>query len=243
MDCCSVEGRRQVRAQERRQVAADEDVEDRVGPEPDVVDRAVGSDDTRVDTVRVEPRDDRRQVGHRVVRDSGAGLSGAELREHPGDRRERRGAVDVGPVRRHRRVEDQTGNVGRVLLRIAQRDLRPVGRAVEDQLVVAERLPDRLDVGDRVIALVQTARRAELRPAGADERRLEDVRIRELGTAERTRRSGPTLVEDDQIACREGRAHLLREVCGERDRRLPGSAGEPDDRLCRSPCDRNFAFD
>jgi hypothetical protein len=163
--------------------------------------------------------------------DAVAGAFRAELREHRPDRLQRGDLKRFGAAGRLDRVEHQRRNVLGVARRILLGDLRAIGDAVEHELFIARRRSDRLDVGDRFGGRIQPPRRPELEraafkqlphradPSGA-------ARAVERGTAERPRFAGAALVEDEQVAPRERRAQCLGEKAGERQRRLPRSAGE-----------------
>jgi hypothetical protein len=113
---------------------------------------------------------------------------------------------------------------------VVQRDLRAVGDAVQDELVVAALGPQRLEVVDARGGRELAAAHAELRGAAAC-----DVGERQARqpAGQRRRRAGAALVEDEQVARRERGRDDGREVGGQRDRRLAGAARERDDRTVR----------
>ena len=117
-----------------------------------------------------------------------------------------------------------------VLRGVLERHLGPVGGAVEHELFVSGRLAQRLDVLDRFL-------RREGAPRGSDVERalfeelpeaLAADRFFERGAAERVRGAGAALVEQQQVArAQRGRDRLGDEFV-ERQRCLPGTAGERD---------------
>ena len=155
---------------------------------------------------------------------------GAQLAQDARHRGERRAVQRFGPVRRDDRVEHQRFDVARVVLRVLLGDLRAVAGAVQDELFVAAGLADRLDVGDRVGGRVEARARPELAGALRDRRPRRAVveRLFEAVAGQRVRQADPALVEDDQVARGGDRPEQFGELFGERQRRLPRSAGERD---------------
>ena len=85
----------------------------------------------------------------------------AELVEHARNRLE--GVeVEAALVERDDRVEHEAVEARRVQDAVSERELGPVGAPVERDLVEAERLPDRVDVGGRRAGRVERRRRPEL---------------------------------------------------------------------------------
>ena len=108
----------------------------------------------------------------------------AQLSQHARDRRERRQVERFRSVRGHDRVEHERRDAVGVGLRVALGHLRAVGGAVQHELFVAARLPDRLDVGDGVGGRVVAAGRADLGGAFGEllSRRARPRRVRSDGT-------------------------------------------------------------
>src|SRR3954470_15730899 len=115
-----------------------------------------------------------------------------------------------------------------VARRVGRGYLRAVRRAVEDELGVAALAPDRLDVLDGLGRPVEAARRADL--VRARSRRLADRALRdhERAAAQPPGLAGAALVEHDEVARGERRRDVRGEALDERDRRLPGAAGQAD---------------
>ena len=186
---------------------------------------------------------ERGEVAARVARDAAAARRAAELAQDRADRLERRAPEDVGALGQHDRVEDERLDVGRVARRVGLGDLRAVRRAVEDELGVAALAPDRLDVLDGLGRAVEAAGGADL--VRARPRRLADRsrRDHERAAAQLARLAGAALVEHDEVARGERRGDVRREALDERDRRLPGAAGQADDRRVRRVRRRDAALD
>ena len=115
-----------------------------------------------------------------------------------------------------------------VLLRVLLRHLGAVGGAPQHELFVAQRLAQRLDVGDGVEARVEGAFGADLFGARFDQlpAAVVGAGLFEAVAGERVRVAGAALVEHDQIARVEDRPEQFGERFGERDRRLPRPAGK-----------------
>src|SRR6185437_4371576 len=100
----------------------------------------------------------------------------------------------------HNGVEEEALDVTRVRKRIRQRKLRAIRDAVESDLVVAERLPDGVEVLGVVGGRVEVALRSER--CAARRRRLlfavRRVRALQGGAVEQTRVAGAAVVVGDE---------------------------------------------
>ena len=176
-----------------------------------------------------------------------AGAQRAELAQDARDRRERRAVERIGSVRRHDRVEHERFDVARIVLRVLLGDLRPVGGAVQDELFVAARDADRLDVGDAV------GRRVEGCASGRAGRRIRRSRRSERSCRRSPVRSGGRTSGCERPMPRWSKTirsrvaaigpSRLGELFGERERGLAGAAGERDDRALRFADRRAVAAD
>jgi hypothetical protein len=219
-------------AQQRREVPGEQQREQVAGGDRRAAAGAVGLDDARAQRPAAHPAHDLAQVGHRVSGHVRARVRGAYLAQHARDRLEGLALERFGPVGRYDRVEDQRFDVLGIVLRVLLGHLRAVARAVQDELFVAPRLADRLDVCDRVGGRVEDAVGPQLRAARVDQRAEAAVQVGPFeGVAgQRLGQADAALVEDDQVARGGDRAEQFGELFGERQRRLSGPAGERDDR-------------
>ena len=219
-------------AQERSEVAREEESEQLPGDECEPRVPAGAVDHAPAQRRAFHAREDPREVGYGVGGDVCAGSPGAELAQDAGDRRERRAIERVGPVRRHHRVEHQRFDMAGVGLRVLLGDLRAVGGAVQDELFVASRLPDSLDVRDRVGGRVVGPRSSQLVGARFDLRTYRVVQVGGFeGVAGQRMRTG---------RCRAGRRRSDRASrrSGRAVRRIPPRTEAPAARAPRERDDR-----
>ena len=153
--------------------------------------------------------------------------AGAQLGEHAAHRGERRALQRVGPGRQHDGVEDQAGDARRIARGVVERDLRPVGDAEEDELLVAAVGAQGLDVldarGRRVRAAAGADLAAQRWPAAVSDPLI--VQFSRAGAA------GAALVEHQQVARAEaGRQERLRSP---RSAAAPPARGRPPGRRPR----------
>ena len=208
---------RQLGGEARVEVGVDHHREELEAVDADLLLRAVRLADRDSKRLRREAVRERRHVAGEVGGRGAAASVRAERRE-----RRRHGAQNVRAervrqLRRQNGVEEQALDVVRMRERVRQRELRAVGDAVESDLVVAERLADRVEVLCVIGRRVEVALRAE--GCGACGRRcaLGVRRVRELErrAVEQSRRAGAAVVVGDERVPGE-------EVAVERDvRRRP----------------------
>ncbi len=233
------------RAQRPREVAEQQHVQQRLGGREQMPRAPLGSDGPNRQRAVVHARDDPPQVRQRVGRHAAARAPLADRAQHPRQGLEGRPHEGIGAGRRHDRVQDQPFDVLRVGLGVHLGELRAVAGAVEDELFVAARLTDRLDVGDAVGRRVEAPARPELRGARRDQPRggAEPAAPLQSRARERVREPDAALVEHDQIAGGGDRTQQFGELFRERDRLLPWAAGERHDRAPRFADRRPVATD
>jgi hypothetical protein len=140
---------------------------------------------------------------------------------------------------RQDRVEHQLGHVPRMAERITLGHVRAVGDPVQHHGARAERLPQRVDVGDRVHGRVEAPVRPDDVGALAHRRRR---RHGDIGTAhgllqrravDGAELAGPALVEHDEPVVVEQRREAGSDPRDERDAGLAGAAGQEEQDAAR----------
>ena len=221
--------RREFAAQDRVEVAGQQDLDQIVGGHAHGARAAVPVDRAAANAATGHPRDQACEVAHRFAGYPSAGGLSAKLAQDARNGRERRAIERIRPVRRDDRVEHERLDVRGIVLGVALGDLRPVGGPVQHELFVAAALAYRLDVGDRLRGRVQPARFADLTAAQRHRsRRAGLADVFEGRAGEGMREARPALVEGDQVARVDDRPKQLGELIKERNGRLSRSAGQRD---------------